>query len=177
MTIQGPYANSAIIATRGYKFTVRAECHRTNPPIVPAEDRLVKGREWLEVLRAGELWQKRVRIDIEPVLPNSWCKIEIQAAIETLLDELAVTRNLAQRVELGCTTPPSLRPLFGAPPGIRVEGKPYGIRIISLIRDLVHLQSLEKLELILGKVKRLSSFRICQASPALGDLNAVEEGI
>jgi len=31
--------------------------------------------------------------------------------------------------------------------------------------------------LILGKVQGLSSFRVCQASPALGDLNAVKKSI
>jgi hypothetical protein len=68
---------------------------------VATEDGLVEGGERLEVFWSRKLGQKRIGVDVEPVLPDSWREVKIQTAIEAFLDELAITRNLAQRVEFG----------------------------------------------------------------------------
>jgi hypothetical protein len=101
MTVQGPHPDCTIITTRGHKLSIGTERNRTNPTVVATEDGLVKGGERLKIFWSWELRQQRVGVDVEPVLPDSRCKIKIQTAVKAFLDKLAVTGNLSERVELG----------------------------------------------------------------------------
>lgn len=56
-------------------------------------------------------------------------------------------------------------------------GKTYWVGIVVVAGDFVHLQFLQKLQFLLAEVQRLARLGVSQASPALGKLNAVQQGI
>lgn len=57
------------------------------------------GREWLQVLRLGQLGNQALRVHIDPLLLGARAQVEVQAALKALLDEGGVHGHLAQAVK------------------------------------------------------------------------------
>lgn len=100
VAVERPDADGAVVAARGDPLAVRAEGDGAHAARVALEDGLAHGREGPQLLGARQLGQQRAGVDVEPVLADPGRQVEVEAALEALLDELAVRGHLAQGVKL-----------------------------------------------------------------------------
>lgn len=100
MAVERPHTHRAVVAAGGDPLAVRAEGDGAHAAGVAPEDGLAHGREGPQLLRARQLGQQRAGVDVEPVLADAGRQVQVEAALEALLDELAVGGHLAQGVEL-----------------------------------------------------------------------------
>lgn len=100
VAVERPDADGAVVAAGGDPLAVRAEGDGAHAARVALEDGLAHGRERPQLLGARQLGQQRAGVDVEPVLAHPRRKVEVEAALEPLLDELAVRGHLAQGIKL-----------------------------------------------------------------------------